>query len=176
MPPKEQACLLKDFDSLGYSSDTIIAFFSKKILLSERLEHSRSHIQKAVKLTVMAQGYFLGYFGKKLFDDNIYAYKYGPVVKIRDNTSLQGISPNQEVIRNTFQELSILEKIWEVYGAYSGVYLSALMASSSHFWYYQWEDAKQKASHIENITKKDIESITVIPCSYIQNYYRNLIS
>ena len=176
MLPKEQACSLKDFDSLGYSSDTIIAFFSKKILLSERLEHSRSHIQKAVKLTVMAQGYYLGYFGKKLFDDNIYAYKYGPVVKIQDNISLQGISPNQEIVFNTHQELSILEKIWEVYGDYSGIHISALMSSPTHFWHRQWEEAKIKAATMRNISKKDLKRITIIPCSYIENFYRHLIS
>jgi uncharacterized phage-associated protein len=166
---------LKATSSLGYSVDSIVAFFSKKVLMNEKVESPNKIKQKVIKLTVMAQGYYLGYFGKKLFNDPVFAFKYGPVVKINNEIAYQGISPDMQEINNTHNELDLLNRVWEAYGGKTGIELSALLSSDNHFWIHHWDYAIQRASEIKNISKDEIDKITIIPDSYIENFYRHLI-
>lgn len=166
---------LTTVDSLGYSAENIVAFFSKKVLDTELVNSPLKIKQKVIKLAIIAQGYYLGYFGKKLFDDNIFAFKYGPMLKIRNDIVYQGISPDKQAIFNNHHELELLEKVWDAYGKKTGIELSALLSSDNHYWIHHWNYAIQQASQIENISKDEIDRITTIPDRYIENFYRNLI-
>lgn len=86
---------------------------------------------KLQKLLYYTQGFNLAAFKKPLFDDKIYAWQYGPVVKAaydqyKDNGS-SGIILNEEVdVSSLFgdkDQLNLFLEVNEVYGQFSAVRL-----------------------------------------------------
>lgn len=73
-------------ESLGYSSKTIMAFFANKMIVENKVGFNHTdNMIKVNKLAIMSHGYCLSLFDKKLFDDNVIAYKYGPLLSYKDN-------------------------------------------------------------------------------------------
>lgn len=89
---------------------------------------------KLIKLVYIAHGWYLGLFGKKLIDEHIQAWKYGPVIKsiYREYKSF-GSSPIRFYSTNTpvnskidDEDVKFLEAVWVKYSRFDGAYLSAL--------------------------------------------------
>lgn len=78
---------------------------------------------KLQKMLYYEQGFHLAKFGTPLFDDEIEAWMYGPVVPkvynhYKENGSM-GIVPNGEVVELQAEEEDLFEEVFDVYGAYS---------------------------------------------------------
>jgi len=78
---------------------------------------------KLQKLLYYQQGFHLAYFGTPLFDEEIEAWMYGPVVpcvyehfKAKDNF---GIEFSGNVISLSTEEESLFNEVFRVYGKYS---------------------------------------------------------
>lgn len=86
---------------------------------------------KLQKLLYYMQGFYLAYFHKSLFDEEIEAWQYGPVVPVvyehyKDNGSA-GIQPNgQNLFFNSPKEDVLFNEVFRVYGDYSAIGLMNL--------------------------------------------------
>ncbi|MBP1614523.1 MAG: putative phage-associated protein [Bacteroidetes bacterium] len=89
---------------------------------------------KLQKLLYYMQGFYLAYFHESLFDEEIEAWQYGPVVPVvyehyKDNGSA-GISPSgQSLIFNLPKEETLFNEVFRVYGDYSAIGLMNLTHS-----------------------------------------------
>ncbi len=90
---------------------------------------------KLVKLVYIAHGWYLGLSSKPLVNEAVLAWDYGPVIEslyrtFRKYGRNQVTSPeNFYGVTQTIENAQIekfLEKIWQVYGKFSGLQLSAL--------------------------------------------------
>jgi len=78
---------------------------------------------KLQKMLYYEQGFHLAKFGTPLFDDDIEAWMYGPVVPkvynhYKENGSL-GIAPQGDVVVLSEDEEELFDEVYDVYGAYS---------------------------------------------------------
>jgi uncharacterized phage-associated protein len=80
---------------------------------------------KLQKLLYYQQGFHLAYFGAPLFDEEIEAWMYGPVVpcvydhfKSNDN---KGIEYSGYVISLSAEEEALFNEVYRVYGKYSAI-------------------------------------------------------
>ena len=81
---------------------------------------------KLQKLLYYMQGYYLAVFGKPLFEEDIEAWQYGPVVpKSYDKFSTYGkgvLMPTSEGVASfKEEEEELLNEVFEVYNDYSAV-------------------------------------------------------
>ena len=80
---------------------------------------------KLQKMLYYQQGFHLAYFGTPLFDEEIEAWMYGPVVpciyeyfKPNDN---RGIEYSDDVISLSTEEEALFNEVYRVYGKYSAI-------------------------------------------------------
>lgn len=103
---------------------------------------------KAMKLLYYIQGVSLAYLGKKIFSDDIVAWKYGPAVP-RVHDKYKGKREIVEEITNSdiadYKELSsdieaseVLNAVWETYGDMSASQLMRKTHTES-----PWKDTEQ---------------------------------
>ncbi len=82
---------------------------------------------KLQKMLYYQQGFHLAYFGTPLFEDDIEAWMYGPVVPIVYDTykykGRDGIEPNRTSMFNfnNQKEYALFNEVCKVYGAYSAI-------------------------------------------------------
>lgn len=82
---------------------------------------------KLQKMLYYQQGFHLAYFNTPLFDDEIEAWMYGPVVPTMydryKTNGHNGIEPDRtiEFIFDQPQELALFNEVCRVYGAYSTI-------------------------------------------------------
>ena len=79
---------------------------------------------KLQKLLYYQQGFHLAYFGEPLFDDEIEAWMYGPVVPSMyynyEPNGRNGIVPNDEIeCAMSDEEWRLFCKVYDIYGKYS---------------------------------------------------------
>lgn len=80
---------------------------------------------KLQKMLYYQQGFHLAYFGEPLFEENIEAWMYGPVVPTiyakYENNGRNGIEPDldDDFHFENEEELNLFNKVFEVYGKYS---------------------------------------------------------
>jgi len=90
---------------------------------------------KLQKMLYYMQGFHLAFFDKPLFDDDIEAWMYGPVVPSVYETFKShgnaGIEYNGETIKFTKEEESLFNEVYRVYGAYSAIGLMNLTHSET---------------------------------------------
>jgi uncharacterized phage-associated protein len=88
---------------------------------------------KLQKMLYYMQGFHLAYFGAPLFDDDIEAWMYGPVVPaVYENYKQNGnggIQPQKETILLNENEEALFNEVYRVYGAYSAIGLMNLTHS-----------------------------------------------
>ncbi len=80
---------------------------------------------KLQKMLYYQQGFHLAYFGTPLFDDDIEAWMYGPVVPAvyqkYESYGRNGIEPNLDVECDMKdEEWRLFCKVYDTYGVYSG--------------------------------------------------------
>lgn len=84
---------------------------------------------KLQKLLYYMQGFFIAVFDKKLFDDTIEAWQYGPVVRnaylhFKDfGSNSISLPAETEVINMTSEEEVLFKEVMEEYGQFSAVKL-----------------------------------------------------
>ena len=82
---------------------------------------------KLQKMLYYQQGFHLAYFGTPLFDEDIEAWMYGPVIPViyeeYKSYGRNGIEPNRELAFSFEQkkELALFNEVCKVYGAYSAI-------------------------------------------------------
>lgn len=82
---------------------------------------------KLQKMLYYQQGFHLAYFGTPLFNEDIEAWMYGPVVpsiyEEYKSNGRNGIEPNRELAFSFEQkkELALFNEVCKVYGAYSAI-------------------------------------------------------
>ncbi|MFB9110140.1 Panacea domain-containing protein [Flavobacterium gyeonganense] len=119
------------FIIMAYNPTTVANYFIEKYSKNGDLTP-----MKIIKLTYIAYGWYLALTDKqqKLIDENPIAWDFGPVfpslyysIKQYKKEKITEKIPNatkNERISN--EDEQFLDKIWEVYGRFDGVYLSAL--------------------------------------------------
>lgn len=107
---------------------------------------------QAVKLTYIAHGWYLGLAGQPLLNEVAQAWKYGPVVpSVYEAFKSYGRNPITQLAWQPLPNGStsnfplsdkglepFLEKIWQVYGGYSGSELSDMTHQSGTPWDEVW--------------------------------------
>ena len=91
---------------------------------------------KLQKLLYYEQGYHLAVFGKPLFDEEILAWQFGPVVReAYDAFSAAGSQPlsiqGEVYVFNNDEEESLFDEVFEAYNKYSASYLVELTHSET---------------------------------------------
>lgn len=124
---------------------------------------------KLLKLTYIAHGYYLGFFDKPLFEDDVQAWKFGPVIpNLYQVTKRFGNRQVDSFIIKiyTSKELSkddegFLKLVWNSYKKLGGLELSTLTHKDGTPW---------------SLTFKDGIPDLTIDNEVIKKYYKNLIS
>jgi len=135
---------------------------------------------KLQKLLYYAYGWYYAFFGKKLFDDQIQARKYGPVVeKIYHDVKHYGNYPITTTISNYLigegdsmfsfkldtpklnlekdsEEYKFLDAMWKVYSKYSAIQLSNTTHSDGTPW-----DTISKKHNLNNENNIAIDNETI---------------
>lgn len=88
---------------------------------------------KLQKMLYYQQGYHLALFDKPLFEEDLEAWMYGPVVPVvyehyKINGS-KGIQPEKSVIKLTNKEEALFNEVYRIYGIYSATGLMNLSHS-----------------------------------------------
>lgn len=125
------------------SAITVANFFVNKGLENNDTDMTP---MKVLKLTYIAYGWYLALFDKKLFNEPIQAWQYGPVVPIvysafKNYRNQQVTSPflNGEDI-SLPEVINFLNKVWEVYKNYSGWQLSSITHQPDTPWFRTWNN------------------------------------
>lgn len=113
---------------------------------------------KLQKLLYLAQGISLAVRGKPLFDDQIEAWQYGPVVRsVYRAAKKHGAAPIASTLPGVYffgnvipdndkESLAIVEETLRAYGGFTGVQLVALTHRPTHPEGRPWVAARQRAS------------------------------
>lgn len=114
------------------------------------------------KLVYIAHGWNLAVYGKPLIQENVEAWKYGPVIpslyhkfKYHGNGEItqpaldtSGFDIRVPRVKNDdARALSVLERVWELYKPYSGVVLSNLTHQDDTPWHQVW--SKHPAGNVK---------------------------
>lgn len=107
---------------------------------------------KVVKLVYIAHGWYLGLAGEPLINEQVEAWKYGPVVpsvyhsfRVYGSDNITKLSSVREASGEfTYRAVDntalnpFLEKVWDVYKALDGLQLSALTHQEDTPWFWAW--------------------------------------
>lgn len=100
-----------------------------------------------IKLTYIAHGWMLGLVGRPLLDEDVEAWRYGPVVpslyhavKHYGNQPVENIHAGLGLRRIEFDEdeKSIMDQVIDIYGKFSGVKLSSMTHQRGTPWDVTW--------------------------------------
>ncbi len=135
---------------------------------------------KVIKLVYLAYGWHLAFNDStELFDEDIQAWKYGPVVpslyhKVKEYGNAAIYNQLQEFsfkggdgfVMETPQVddtevIPLLDRIWDVYKSYTGVQLSSITHTQGTPWYITWHQLNGKN-----------QMGTKIPTELIREHYK----
>lgn len=122
---------------MAYSPTTIANYF-----IQEKAKFGKLTPMKLIKLTYLAYSWYLAVTdGKKLIDENVQAWKFGPVFpslyrNIKTKGKIEINEPlsydKEETIKS--EDAEFLERIWTMYGDYNGTELSAMTHQTDTPW------------------------------------------
>lgn len=124
---------------------------------------------KLIKLTYIAQGYYLGFKDKPLFSNKIQAWKFGPVIpelyyviKPFGYNNIDSIVLDLHT-RNEIkdEDKKFLKSLWGAYKNVSGIRLSELTHEENTHW---------SKSYIDGVNNINIDE------DVIKDYYKNKIA
>ncbi|MCY4186665.1 MAG: DUF4065 domain-containing protein [Rhodobacteraceae bacterium] len=160
----------------GYSAKQIANYF-----LSKYMDTGITPL-KLQKLVYIAHGWYLAFLDKPLVsDENAEAWQYGPVYpslyyhfRDRGNLAIDRLAEKKSILgrnkgflnsryKKTIPKIpldheltvSLLERIWEVYGGNSGIYLSNLCHQPGTPWDKTRKRTNIRNAHIANNLIKD---------------------
>lgn len=110
---------------------------ANKIISKTDLEHGDTISNlKLQKMLYYQQGFHLAYFGTPLFDEDIVAWQYGPVVpsvyKEYKSFESNSISTSEEGISLSDDEEELFNNVYEEYNQFSAVALMKMTHEESH--------------------------------------------
>lgn len=151
-----------------YNPITIANYFIYKSI-DEGIEMTP---MKVLKLVYIAHGWNLGLRTEPLIEEQVEAWKYGPVIESvyqtfkkfgnNDINSLQNYEKERfEELKKSENDKNLVDKVWDVYKDYSGLELSTLTHQKGTPWYITW-----------NEKGGSLTSGAIIPNSLIQEYYK----
>lgn len=122
-----------------------------------------------IKLVFLCHGWMLGLYSRHLIKEPIEAWRYGPVisclyqsVKNYKSSPVEYIGRENE--RNFCQlddiENNLIQQVYDHYGSFSGIELSALTHQKDSPWYITWH----QTGHINATISNDL----------IEYYYKNI--
>lgn len=125
---------------------------------------------KVLKLVYIAHGWCLAITDSPLIDEPVEAWRYGPVIRnLYDGFKRYGNQPITELAQYLYEEENIsqecsklLDKIWGIYGDYTGVQLSNLTHKKGTPWDKIWKQHEARADFYK------------IDDELIKNYYKKL--
>ena len=123
---------------------------ANKIISKTDLEHGDTISNlKLQKMMYYQQGFHLAYFGTPLFDEDIVAWQYGPVVpsvyKEYKSCESNSISTSKEGISLSDDEEELFNNVYEEYNQFSAV---ALMKMTH-------EESPWKTTEINSVISRD---------------------
>ena len=114
---------------------------------------------KLQKMLYYQQGFHLAYFGTPLFDEDIEAWMYGPVVPSMyekyKGYGRNGIEPDR-TMQFTFEkknELALFNEVCKVYGAYSAIGLMNMTHDET-----PWKSTPTGEGEVHIIAKEKMQS------------------
>ena len=139
----KQTVFNQNINVMAYSPKKIADYF-----LMKGAEDVNMTPMKLIKLVYIAHGWSLGLYDKTLINEQPQAWKFGPVIpSLYDEFKEFGNKKiDKQVTENPIdnQDLTkFLDKVWEVYGKYTGVQLSAKTHEPNTPWSKTWEKAKE---------------------------------
>ena len=120
---------------------------------------------QTLKLSYIADGCVLGILGKSLIEDDVEAWKYGPVIRRiysglpAGSTKVTSIA-NGEIAPLDGDVKAVVDDVFLKYGALSGVWLSSLTHREGTPWDLTWKRFGKNA---------------IIPRELIQTHYRKIL-
>lgn len=144
---------------MAYKAEQVANYFIEKARAEGKGEEMTP--MKVLKLVYIAHGWYLALMsGKPLINDKIEAWKYGPVipviyqrVKRYGAGSIQDyleVPDKQNLSRTISQEdnatVEFLDRIWEVYGRFSGLQLSSMTHDDET----PWQEVIDESPHSMN--------------------------
>ena len=112
---------------------------------------------KLQKLVYIAHGWHLALTSEPLVQDNIEAWRWGPVVRaLYSEFAIFGASPipRASIIRKGAKidnkALTILERVWELYGKYTAAQLSAMTHADNTPWKECYQPSAARPAIIPN--------------------------
>ena len=130
---------------------------------------------KLQKLVYIAHGWHLGLFESPLVDEDIQAWKYGPVIpSIYHEAKKYGsrqisqrllevsaLGINRPTLTNANDDdalsISLLQIIWDRYGHLDGIALSNLTHKADTPWSKTWGNMQKEGLHRSRISNSDIQ-------------------
>ena len=165
---------------MGYHAGSIANYYLKKAISSDQ-EDSMTQM-KVLKLVYFAHGWYAGLLDKKLINNSIEAWKYGPVVpELYKEIKHYGLRPIDEPVQrydndfevwNPYDEpeeaeaIELLDEVWKVYGPLTGIQLSNYSHDSKGPWARTRNEQREKYGYVPNGVE--------IPYSYIREYFSEL--
>jgi uncharacterized phage-associated protein len=119
---------------------------------------------QVLKLVYIAHGFTLGLFHRPLIDDDVEAWKYGPVIRrvySRLPAGPQNVTaPLCPLPQLAADDQGVIDSVFDLYGRHSGLYLSSLTHRAGSPWERTWKTYGQNA---------------VIPRDLIEAHYAQVI-
>ncbi|NVJ45607.1 MAG: DUF4065 domain-containing protein [Cytophagia bacterium] len=130
---------------------------AKEFLKLAKEEGSVVDPMKLLKLTYIAQGYYLAFWNKPLYNNRIEAWKYGPVIPDlyrvtkrfgygQVDSDLVDLYAENELGKD---EQGFLKALWGHYGSLSGLELSSLTHQNDSPWKLAYKEG-ERATLIDN--------------------------
>jgi len=120
------------------------------------------------KLVYIAFGYYVAVFNERMFDDEIQAWYFGPVIpnlyralKKYGADEVTNYIDEEDAIEEDSPEMKIIESVWDSYKDFDAIQLSNLTHEEGTPWSAVWEQSKRE---------------TKIPIDLIRSHYQRLFS
>lgn len=109
-----------------------------------------------IKLDYLCHGWMLGLYHRPLIKENVEAWQYGPVIpelyaevkKFR--SSPVDIEPATDGEPFDSGQEDIIKQVYDVYGHFTGIQLSALTHAEGTPWYKTWNNGQGRNNVISN--------------------------
>lgn len=156
------------------SSISVANYFINKAIMTQGADLTP---MKLLKLVYIAHGWHRAFFGQNLINDEIEAWRYGPVIpQLYDQIKKYGKGQitsflNGGVIGDQYNPFpaqdtqALLDQVWNSYGSLDGLQLSALTHQQNTPWDETWKECGGNPW-----------AGATIPNDRIEQHYRELLS
>jgi uncharacterized phage-associated protein len=120
---------------------------------------------QVMKLTYIAHGFTLAVIDKPLLEDDIEAWKYGPVIRRVYSVLPMGQQPFTSLLKPVpaaemdQRDKGIVDTVFEKYGMLSGLHLSTLTHRPGSPWHQTWTTYGQNAVIPKALIKKHYTAV-----------------